>query len=66
MLALIQRKVEGEDITLAPTAEPEHKIIDIMEALKASLAAGSSRKPAQPVEKKPAKPKAAAKKRAAK
>jgi DNA end-binding protein Ku len=67
MLALIQRKVEGEDITLAPTAEPEHKIIDIMEALKASLAAG--KKPAQPAadEKKvAAKPKAAAKKRAAK
>jgi DNA end-binding protein Ku len=68
MLALIQRKVEGEDITLAPTAEPEHKIIDIMEALKASLAAG--KKPAQAAsEQKPvpaAKPKAAAKKRAAK
>jgi DNA end-binding protein Ku len=68
MLALIQRKVEGEDITLAPTAEPEHKIIDIMEALKASLAAGNSRKPAQAAEEKKAaaKPKAAAKKRAAK
>jgi len=67
MLALIQRKIEGEDITLAPTAEPEHKIIDIMEALKASLAAGASRKPAQAADKKPvAKPKAAAKKRAAK
>ena len=67
MLALIQRKVEGEDITVAPTAEPEHKIIDIMEALKASLAAGDSRKPAQAGRsKKPAKPKAAAKKRAAK
>ena len=67
MLALIQRKVEGEDITIAPTAEPEHKIIDIMEALKASLAAGASRKPAQAAEKKTAaKPKAAAKKRAAK
>jgi DNA end-binding protein Ku len=67
MLALIQRKVEGEDITLAPTAEPEHKIVDIMEALKASLAAG--KKPAQAAadEKKPAaKPKTAAKKRAAK
>ncbi len=47
MLELINRKVEGEDITIAPTAEPEHKIIDIMEALKASLAAGNSRKPAQ-------------------
>jgi DNA end-binding protein Ku len=67
MLALIQRKIEGEDITLAPTAEPEHKIIDIMEALKASLAAGASRKPAQPADKKAQpRPKAAAKKRAAK
>ena len=68
MLALIQRKVEGEDITLAPTAEPEHKIIDIMEALKASLAAG--KKPAQAAAEDKqavaAKPKAAAKKRAAK
>jgi DNA end-binding protein Ku len=72
MLALIQKKVEGEDITVAPTAEPEHKIVDIMEALKASLAAGSSRKPAQAADKK-AKAKAssekterpAAKKRAA-
>jgi DNA end-binding protein Ku len=66
MLALIQRKVEGEDITLAPTAEPEHKIIDIMEALKASLAAG--KKPAQPAAEKKAEPsrKAAPKKRAAK
>jgi DNA end-binding protein Ku len=66
MLALIQRKIEGEDITLAPTAEPEHKIIDIMAALKASLAAGNNRKPAQPADKKPAKAKAAAKKRSAK
>jgi DNA end-binding protein Ku len=66
MMALIQRKIEGEDITLAPTAEPEHKIIDIMAALKASLAAGNTRKPAQPAEKKPAKAKAAAKKRSAK
>ena len=66
MMALIQRKIEGEDITLAPTAEPEHKIIDIMAALKASLAAGNTRKPAQPAEKKPARAKAAAKKRSAK
>jgi len=67
MMALIERKIEGEDITLTPTAEPEHKIIDIMAALKASLAAG--KKPAQsapPAEKKPAKAKAPAKKRAAK
>jgi DNA end-binding protein Ku len=66
MLALIERKVEGEDITVAPTAEPEHKIIDIMEALKASLAAGNSRKPAQPAERKTVKAKTPAKKRTAK
>jgi DNA end-binding protein Ku len=70
MLELINRKVEGEDITVAPTAEPEHKIIDIMEALKASLAAGHARKPAQQAEpgaekKAAAKPKPVAKKRAA-
>jgi DNA end-binding protein Ku len=67
MLKLIERKVEGEDITLAPSAEPEHKIIDIMEALKASLAAG--KKPAQAAaedKKAAAKPRPAAKKRAAK
>ena len=71
MLELIHKKVEGEDITVAPTAEPEHKIVDIMEALKASLAAGSSRKPAQQADKseqqadKKAAKKPAAKKRAA-
>jgi DNA end-binding protein Ku len=71
MLELIQKKVEGEDITVAPTAEPEHKIVDIMEALKASLAAGASRKPAQHAEKseqlaeKKAAKKPAAKKRVA-
>jgi DNA end-binding protein Ku len=67
MLALIQRKIEGEDITQTAAAEPEHKIIDIMAALKASLAAG--KKPAQAApaeEKKSAKAKATAKKRAAK
>src|SRR5690606_35589590 len=47
MMALIQRKVEGEDISVAPAAQPEHKIIDLMEALKASLNAADKRKPAQ-------------------
>ena len=57
MLDLIQRKVDGEDITVTPTEEPEHKIIDMMEALKASLAAGggeTARKPAKRVSKKTA------------
>lgn len=56
VLALIERKVEGEDITVTPTEEPERKIIDIMEALKASLAAsgkgGATRKPARRADSK--------------
>lgn len=55
VLSLIDRKIEGEEITAAPDVEPETKIIDLMEALKASLAetdakaggAGSGRKPAR-------------------
>jgi DNA end-binding protein Ku len=39
MLELIERKVEGEEITVAATAEPQTQIIDLMAALKASLAA---------------------------
>lgn len=37
MLEQIQRKVDGEEITAAPTEEPQTQIIDLMEALKASL-----------------------------
>lgn len=43
MLAMIERKVQGEDISVAPTEQPEHKIVDIMEALKASLDTGERR-----------------------
>jgi len=34
---LIARKVEGEEVTFAEAPEPEGKIIDLMDALKASL-----------------------------
>jgi DNA end-binding protein Ku len=37
-LALIEKKIQGEDITKAPVEEPKTQIIDLMEALKASLA----------------------------
>ena len=37
ILALIQKKIEGEEVTVAPTEEPRAQIIDLMEALKASL-----------------------------
>ena len=55
---LIQRKVEGEEISAAPPQAGKAQIIDLMEALKASIAA----KPAKPSaavstegERKPAK-----------
>ncbi|MGN6392485.1 MAG: Ku protein [Gemmatimonadales bacterium] len=38
VLDAIQQKVEGQDITSEPAAAPETKIIDLMDALKASLA----------------------------
>jgi DNA end-binding protein Ku len=63
ILELIQRKVEGEDISVAPSEKPEHKIIDIMEALKASLDASDARKPAKGTSK--AKPKKATRKKRA-
>lgn len=55
ILEMIERKVEGEDITVAPEVQPEHKIIDIMEALKASLDASSTRKPAKKAARSKAK-----------
>ena len=38
----IQRKVEGKEITAEPVEAPETQIIDLMQALKASLARGKS------------------------
>jgi DNA end-binding protein Ku len=47
VLELIQAKVEGEDITVSAAEEPQAQIIDLMEALKASLDEGTERKPAK-------------------
>ena len=58
VMALIQQKVEGQEITAAPEA-PQGTILDLMEALKASLGA----KPAKPAEA-PAEEEAPAKKKA--
>ena len=60
---VIAQKVEGQEITFAPSEEPEGKIIDLMEALKASL-------DAPPADRKgpkraPAKARAKTKKKAA-
>jgi DNA end-binding protein Ku len=40
----IQRKVKGEDITTQPTEVPKGKVVDLMEALKASLSKEGERK----------------------
>jgi DNA end-binding protein Ku len=36
--AMIQKKIEGEEITSVDAEEPRAQVIDLMEALKASLA----------------------------
>ena len=58
-LKLIEQKVQGKEITEAPAEEPKAQVIDLMEALKASLAkkSDSGRKPAKRA------PRASAKKR---
>ncbi|HEY1558755.1 MAG TPA: Ku protein [Kofleriaceae bacterium] len=70
MMELIQKKVEGQEITVAPEA-PVGQVIDLMEALKQSLGmakgGAAERKPAIAAEPKPieeaAKKKAAGKKK---
>jgi DNA end-binding protein Ku len=41
-LEAIERKVAGQEIQVAAPAEPQAKVIDLMDALKASLAAGGN------------------------
>jgi DNA end-binding protein Ku len=45
VMETIQKKIDGEDITAEPTEEPQAKIIDLMDALKASLAEGKKAEP---------------------
>ncbi len=54
--ALIARKVEGQEITVAPAEAPRGQIIDLLEALKQSLAekgAAPARKPPKRAEEAP-------------
>jgi DNA end-binding protein Ku len=62
MLEMIQAKVEGEEIVVAPQEEPATQIIDLMSALKASLQEGEERKPAAKAGRKKAEGGAAKKK----
>jgi DNA end-binding protein Ku len=50
VLGLIQKKVEGEDISIAPPEAGGGQIIDLMEALKASLAKKPETAPAKAAE----------------
>lgn len=52
VMELIQRKIEGEDITQAPVEAPQTQIIDLMEALKASLAKSAAADEASGAKKK--------------
>lgn len=60
MQEIIQQKVEGQEITFAPGEAPKAQIIDLMEALKASLGseAEETAKPARAAagDRKPARP----------
>ena len=53
VMGLIQKKVEGQEITMAPSETPQAQVIDLMEALKASLGVGGDAKAA--TARKPAK-----------
>ena len=71
VLALVERKAEGKEIAVQPTAdEDDAEVPDLMSALKASLDAVKARDgdsaPAAPKKKAPAKKGAAKKKAAAK
>ena len=52
--ALIQKKIEGEEITSSLTEEPAAQVIDLMEALRRSLG-GAEEKPAKAAKSAPAK-----------
>jgi len=54
--AAIERKIEGKEIEVAPTlAEPSGQVIDLMEALRASVAQKAAAKPAATTRKPPRK-----------
>ncbi len=67
MLRIVEAKINGEEIEVVE-AEPTAKVVDLMEALKASVAAAKKEAKAEPAAKKkaPARKETAAKKPAAK
>jgi DNA end-binding protein Ku len=66
MLKSIERKVEGQEITEQPTEEPRAQVIDLMQALKASLTGkDGERKPARRAPRSAAKATSTKKKKVA-
>jgi DNA end-binding protein Ku len=58
VLELIEQKVAGQEIVAAPAQPARAQIIDLMEALKASLAAKQAAAPAaEPTQRRPAQAK---------
>jgi DNA end-binding protein Ku len=56
MLAIIEKKVQGEEITAAPEPAPQAQVIDLMEALRKSLGMGGGEAAAEAeAEERPAK-----------
>ena len=57
MLSLIEKKVQGEEITAAPEPAPQAQVIDLMEALRKSLGmgGGDGEAAAEAAEQRPAK-----------
>jgi DNA end-binding protein Ku len=66
VMALIQRKIEGEDITQAAAPEPQAQIIDLMAALKASLSKGEGTTGGRKAPRRAAKTKAGSEEKGAK
>lgn len=65
LFEIVEKKIAGEEIEVVPEAAPA-KVVDLMEALKASVAAAKKKTPApKAAAKKPAAKKTAAKKPAA-
>lgn len=58
--ALIESKIDGEEVVVPPAAAPKAQVIDLMAALKASLGEGDEKKPAKRSPRKPAAKKAKA------
>lgn len=56
LLGMIESKLQGEEITAAPAQAPKAQVIDLMEALKASLAAAEAGESRMPPKRSPREP----------